>query len=335
MRRTVGAVVLALTAAGCVPVVAAEPEPPRGVLSVQFDNDYFLDTDQNYTSGFRVSYVTPLAPSHPLRPLARALPLVEGELRASYSLAQKIFTPRDISQTQLITTDQPYAGYLYAGIGFESEKRREDGRRILDSIELQLGVVGPHAYGEEVQKAAHSLFGSDEPMGWDNQLNDELAIQLYFDRVWGGWYGTWIGEKEGNYRIDLSPYVGAALGNVYTHAAAGATLRFGQNLPPHDGPSSIRPGPPGTDYFKPTPDIRWYLFVGLEGRAVAHNIFLDGNTFTDSHSVDKNGLVGELRFGLAVLLGRYRLTYAWVERSKEFHGQVSNRFGALNLSIAF
>jgi hypothetical protein len=326
---------LALIAMAHIPAAAAEPEPSSGVLSVHFDNDYFLDTDQNYTSGFRLAYLAPMGPTHPLRPLARALPLGEGEFRVTYSLGQKIFTPRDIHQTQLITTDQPYAAYLYGGIALESERPREGGHRILDSVELQIGVVGPHAYGEEVQQWAHRLFGSDEPMGWGNQLNDELAINLYYDRIWGGWYGAANGPEEGNYRVELSPYVGAALGNVYTYLSAGATLRVGQNIPPHDGPPSIRPGPPGTDYFKPAPDLRWYVYVALEGRAVARNIFLDGNTVTDSHSVDKNGLVGELRFGLAVLLGRYRLTYTKVNGSEEFQGQTSNRYGALTLSVAF
>ena len=334
MRTTVGAAFLVLSAAGFISAATAE-EPPQGVLSVQFDNDVFTGTDRYYTSGARVSYVTPMAPSHPLRPLARALPLFEGELRISYALAQQLFTPSDVSQSQPIPNDEPYAGYLYAEIGIESEKRRDDGRSILDSAALQIGVVGPHAYGEQTQKAAHKLFGTDDPMGWDNQLNNELAINLYYDRVWVGWYGTGTGQPDSGYRIDLSPNVGAALGNVYTYAAAGATLRFGRNLPPSLGPSSIRPGPPGTNYYKPVPDVRWYLYVDVEGWAVARNIFLDGNTFTQSQSVDKNTLVGELRAGLAVQLGRYRLTYARVSGSKEFCGQVSNRFGALSLSTAF
>lgn len=335
MRSMVGAVLLALASAASFPAAAAEPEPPRGVFSVHIDNDALAQTDQNYTSGIRLSYVAPMAPTHPLRALARALPLVEGELRVGYAFGQKIFTPRDISQTQPIPTDQPYAGYLYAGIGFESESRREDGRRILDMVELQIGIVGPHAYGEPVQKWAHRVTGTEEPMGWANQLNDELAVTLFYDRLWGGWYGTRIGQPDGGYRIDLSPHVGAALGNVYTYAAAGGTLRFGRHLPSDYGPRFIRPSPPGTDYYKPAPDTRWYLFTGVEGRAVAQNIFLDGNTFTDSLSVDKYGFVGELRVGMTVLWDRYRLTLAWVERTKEFHGQVPNSFGTLNLSTTF
>jgi len=335
MRTAAGTALLALIAAGFVPAVAAEPEPPLGVFSAQFDNDLFQGTDQNYTSGARFSYVAPMAPSHPLRPLARALHLAEGDLRVSYALAQKIFTPRDVSQTQPILDDEPYAGYLYVGIGIESEQRREAGRSIFDSVELQVGIVGPAALGEQTQKTAHSLFGSEEPMGWDNQLNNEPAINLYYDRAWVGWYGTAVGQPDSGYRMDLSPHVGAALGNVYTYAAAGATLRFGPHLPRSLGPSSIRPGPPGIDYYRPVSDMRWYLFAALDGWAYARNIFLDGNTFTDSQSVDKYPFVGELRMGIAVQYGRYRLTFSEMVGTKQFHGQESNRFGSLNLSYAF
>jgi hypothetical protein len=335
MRTAVGAALLALIAAGFAPAVAAEPEPPRGVLSLQFENEFFGETDRYYTSGARIAYVTPMGPSHPLESSVRALPLFEGPLHITYSLGQMLFTPADISETRPITTDEPYAGYLYAGFGIESELVREHGRRILVSIELQVGVVGPSALGKQTQHAAHHITGSREAKGWDNQLKNETTLNVYYDRVWSGWYETRIGEAGSGYSIDLLPHVGAALGNVYTYAAGGVTLRFGQNLPTGLGPRSLRPGPPGSDSYKPTPDTRWHLFLGLEGRAVARNIFLDGNTFTDSPSVDKNALVGELRAGVSVMLGRYRLAYAQVYRSKQFHGQDPETFGALSLSTEF
>lgn len=335
MRTAVIAALLALIAAGFVPAVAAEPEPPRGVLSLQIENDLFAGTDRNYTSGLRIAYATPMGPSHPLESSVRGMPLFEGPLRVTYSLGQMIFTPIDISEAALITTDQPYAGYLYAGFGIESELRREHERRILDSFELQVGIVGPSALGKQAQLAAHNITGSIEARGWENQLKDEPTLNVYYDRVWRGWYETRIGEAGSGYSVDFSPHVGAALGNVYTYAAGGATLRFGQHLPTGLGPRSLRPSPPGSDYYKPTPDTRWHLFLGFEGRAVAHNIFLDGNTFKDSPSVDKNVLVGELRAGVSAMLGRYRLAYAQVFRTAQFQGQVRETFGALSLSTAF
>jgi hypothetical protein len=86
----------------------------------------------------------------------------------------------------------------------------------------------------------------------------------------------------------------------------------------------------------PTDKLAWYLFVGVEGRAVAHNIFLDGNTFKDSRSVDAEPLVGDLQFGLVLTWGRVRLSYTHVLGSHEFKTQPGNtQFGVASLSVAF
>ena len=45
-------------------------------------------------------------------------------------------------------------------------------------------------------------------------------------------------------------------------------------------------------------DVSVYGSFVLRGVAVAHNIFLYGNTFKDSHSVPKEPLVGQLILGL-------------------------------------
>lgn len=78
------------------------------------------------------------------------------------------------------------------------------------------------------------------------------------------------------------------------------------------------------------------MFAGLEGRAVLYNIFLDGNAFTDSHSVDKEPFVGDLQAGLVVQWNRFRITYTQIFRTKEFEGQDSGDiFGSLSFSYHF
>ena len=224
------------------------------------------------------------------------------------------------------------AGYMSAP-AWSSERRLESGTRVLDSIELQIGIVGPQSYAEDVQRGWHTFVNADNPEGWDNQLKNEPGIVLYYDRLWVGVAKS--RSTSGGWDIDLSPHAGFALGNVYTHAAAGATIRFGPDLPDHFGLPYIRPSLPGSDYFIPSHGFSWYLFAGVEARAVARNIFLDGNTFTDSHSVDKNVLVGEAQVGFAVSLGQYRLAYTHVMRTPEFDGQDADMFGSLSLTIAF
>src|SRR3546814_12873912 len=107
-----------------------------------------------------------------------------------------------------------------------------------------------------------------------------------------------------------SDLIGGALGNVYTYGAGGVTLRLGEDLPSDYGPPRLRPALPGSDYFRPSDWFGWYLFVGAEGRLMVRNIFLDGNTFEDSHSADKYPLVFDLQAGIAVdLATRARIAY--------------------------
>jgi hypothetical protein len=78
------------------------------------------------------------------------------------------------------------------------------------------------------------------------------------------------------------------------------------------------------------------LFAGVEGRAVARDIFLDGNTFRDSPSVDKENFVGDFEIGIAATYGSMRASFTQIYRTKEFKGQKGNdRFGAISLSWRF
>jgi hypothetical protein len=131
------------------------------------------------------------------------------------------------------------------------------------------------------------------------------------------------------------------VGNVYTHAAAGLRLRLGSNLPEDYGPPRIRPSLPGSDYFVPKERrLGFYLFAGVEGRVVLRNIFLDGNTFRDSHSVNKKRFVGDLTLGAAVVTPRKgflppcRISYTYIFRTKEFDGQdFGDKFASINFSF--
>ena len=112
--------------------------------------------------------------------------------------------------------------------------------------------------------------------------------------------------------------------------------RLGRRLPHDYGPPRIQPSLPGSGFFVPQNGFGWYLFAGVEGRAVARNIFLDGNTFRDSRSVDKEPLVGDLQFGFALTWSDVRLGYTHVLRTREFKTQgKTSEFGAVSLSIQF
>ena len=138
------------------------------------------------------------------------------------------------------------------------------------------------------------------------------------------------------FELDAIPHAGGSLGNVFTLANLGATLRFGQQLGLDYGPPQIRPSLSGLTAVEEADGLGWYFFVGGEGRAVLRNIFLDGNTFADSHSVDKKSFVGNFQLGLSLTYSGYRLAFSHVFLSKEFDEQRrSDRYGTLTLSKRF
>jgi lipid A 3-O-deacylase len=102
-------------------------------------------------------------------------------------------------------------------------------------------------------------------------------------------------------------------------------------------PLRVRPSMPGTGYFpKPEHGFSWSLFGGINGRAVGRNIFLDGNTFENSPSVDKKPFVYDINAGVDFTYGQTRLSYTLVHRSKEFDTQdETSIFGAVSISRRF
>jgi hypothetical protein len=318
---------MVMAAGMCVawPAVAADR---NGTLSVVLENDLFSGKDQHYTGGLQILWVPDDAapPAWALR-FARLLPWFPagGEVRPGYALGYAMYTANDISLVDPPPEEPPYAGWLHGSIGMSVWNGSQ-----ADQLTLTLGVVGPAAHAEQGQEFIHRVTGSEAPRGWDTQLENEPGIVLTYQRSWRG-QAT---ETPGGLKLDLTPHVGGALGNVYTYANAGLTLRYGRGLPRDDGPLRVQPGAPGSGLYAAGDGFGWYLFGGVDGRAVARNIFLDGNTFRDSRSVDKKPFVADLQVGIALTWREARLSYAQVLRTREYDHQPDlEDFGALTLSL--
>ncbi|MBT5433149.1 MAG: lipid A deacylase LpxR family protein [Rhodospirillaceae bacterium] len=312
--------------------MAQEPGP---IITFQAENDFFVSSgDGQYTHGMQASYLSGAndVPDF-IVGTAEWLPIFEtgSDMRWGISVAQSMFTPDDIQSTGLIEDDQPYAGWLRTDIGLVSDT----GDR-LDRVSLSLGIVGPQSYAEDTQVWFHEVIEASRPNGWDHQLSNEPAVNLFYERQYR--LVKPVGLEGLDLEWDFTPRGSIALGNVYTYGAIGAEFRIGQQLEQDYGAPRIGAGVAGSGYFLPVAwnEVGWYFFAGLEGRAVARNIFLDGNTFADSHSVSKNIFVGEFQAGAAVTWGHMRLTFTHVLRSKEFEGQdAPDQFGAISLSTTF
>lgn len=325
---------LLLTGVFTSSALAEQEERPfqdhKGIYTFSVENDIVTGQDNNYTNGFRFSYISPegdvpywLDRSGALVPFFAQ----DGHKRWSLQFGQSIYTPENIETTAPQPNEQPYAGWLYGTAGLTS-----DTGKILDRFELTLGIVGPASMAEHVQETVHDFLGSPHPMGWQYQLENEPGIVLSYERQWRAFQAS----GPGGWGVDFTPRAGASLGNIFTDGSVGAIARLGQDLPADYGPPLIRSSMSGSDFFIPTEELGWYLFAGAEGRGVARNIFLDGNTFEDSPSVDKKHWVGGLQAGLAVVYRDMRVSYTHVLLTDEYEGQTgNNQYGAVSLSMRF
>jgi hypothetical protein len=135
---------------------------------------------------------------------------------------------------------------------------------------------------------------------------------------------------------ELIPHIGGSLGNVATFANAGAMARVGYNIPDDWGIHTIDSLGVATGRRADAKDFGVYAFAAVDGRAVLHNAFLDGNTFVGSHSIDKEIFVGELRTGLVLAFKHFDLATTYTMRTREYRAQPSNdSFGSIGLNFKF
>ena len=310
--------------------------------TIDNDDSGFLGdgNDRWYTAGARFERPAVATGDSPaglldelVRDVAGALTLPgeeTGVVSASGVLGLEMYTPENTKVEAPLLDDRPYAGWIYAGVVSRETWLDADPLRRRDSevaIELDLGWVGPATHLDDLQRSLHSIFGMNEPKGWGNQLDDEpgLVLKGALRHRWG------YDELGAGLGWDLVPRVHAALGNIDTHAGLGGGLRLGFNLSRALEPLAGDP----LLYGRPDAErpASVFVFADADGRYVAHNLFLDGNTFEDSQSVDAEHFVSELAVGLGWEWGPWRIAWARHERSDEFEGQPEGQgYGSFTVS---
>ena len=311
----------------CVPAVSQ-----ADLYSLKIENDIIsTGSEGHYTNGFVL--MRSFKPEADLwsRRFADVLPGWSADEvdNVAYRLGHQIYTPNDIERAELIEDDRPYAGLLFAGLSIFSDHQHE-GWRGASGLHLDVGIVGPAAGGKKIQRRVHEATNSDEPRGWDNQLRNEPFVNLAYQHRW------WLQQRFAGLEFEYGPSAGFSLGNLYTYGSAGLGLRIGQGLARSFSIPAVAPAQSGSMFFDQGGGFAWNLFANVEGRYMAQNMLLEGNTFKSSHSVDPNEWVGDAKAGIALTWNSWQVAFASVWRTREFNGQDKHdQFGSLTVSTWF
>ena len=341
---------LAATATFTLPLAAQteSAEKEAVTFALTLENDVFAGTDQGYTNGTRFSWDFAEAASYDdieaLPGWARFLtsPATSADqdgsqtFGATISLGQNIYTPENKETTELILDDRPYAGWTYLSLALRERDRRHE-----DTFEITLGVVGPDSFAEDVQNWVHEKIGSTEARGWDNQLKNEFGGIISWRRETELFSPL---ESSDNWGADMSGTYGLAVGTIQTFAHAGANLRIGYNRSLALNAPRIIAGaassfPSAADdprLGEPASRRGIFLTLGAEGRYVARNIFIEGNTWSDSHGLEAEPWVADYYASITAVSGDWSLAYVYTRRTKEFDQQDGpHEFGGLTLAHSF
>ncbi len=326
-----------------------------GYLTFFLDNDLFAGTDQNYTNGARISYITEGRPIIDIPFIQESLQRfsADGEGKSllqriwgfedpnkvkysyGFALTQLMYTPKNLLTPTAPPGERPYAGW--AGIGFSLHARDE---RILNTVEISLGVVGPHARAQETQNFIHDLRNIDKFRGWDSQIPNEVTLNLHFEQK-RRWTDLRKLDLPFDLEIDGFHETGYSLGTQLTEAHLGFLIRLGWNLPIEFSDARLTPTAHTQRLFSgdSSNNHKWSFYVlgGARVSGVLHDITLDGPVFRDFNTgVKREPWVGEVYAGFGVRYVGWEFNYVHTFRSKQFKSQnESQSFGSIAIRKRF
>ena len=274
-----------------------------GVI-VTYENDIFLHTDNNYSSGSEVEWVS--------EPKVDA----DGPFRIGWGADEIMYTPTDIRDSHMPPQNEhPWCGTF--SFFRETWTRGENGDEV--RMRYQAGVLGPLAGGEFFQTSIHRSIHNDLPMGWGNQLPNEPMLNYYYDR-----YHLLFSENIDRWSTDLKAIYGATAGTTFDNARAGFQIRAGYNIPKNSMPGGIDPKVSKPGEKDSNPGFFCYLTGGFQEYNVAHNSTV-GESFLKERMPGQDRIlmpiVGEYKYGVVAGYKELSFTYLLCHRSNEFRGQ--------------
>jgi len=281
-----------------------------------YDNDLFRETDRYYSKGEMLEIVAPVFKKSPFS--YALLPLKNSQNYYGLSIQHDVFTPINIEPDTSNKFERPYAATFvirHSLVSIDSQKKM----RL--SSKLETGIIGSWALGEEVQTFVHKLVNSALPLGWENQINNDLVLNynVAFEKAL-------LSKKY----FETIPFAEARAGTLNNDVALGLYLRAGlmNSYFAHYG------------LIKNSPKkFQIYLMARAQAKFVAYNATLQGGFFSNSiytiPSKNVNRMVYSANLSLVLAFRGISIEYLNNYLTQEFKTGVDHGWGSLRLTFCF
>lgn len=311
-------------------------------IGIYYDQDLLtpgFNEDRDYTTGIALEFFWQQDGIYPMDRLVKSLGHKLGihtdsdDTVRSFMIGSVNFTPDNLSASEPIFNDRPYASLIYL-----SNKRVYAGDESAVGLEMRFGILGT-GIAREVQQALHSVWRDAtnsrtpvDPKGWSNQISNggEPTLRLRLA------YSTLLAESAGHW--DIGGTVSANVG-YQTNLGFGLSARAGRITSdvwtlPYD--------PINRGNFLPSlAGDEWYLWAAYRGIAVGYDALLQGQ-FRDSEvTYDQDEIknfVHNAAVGLTVTYKPAQVTFAINAKSSELDASVADRnqvWGGIYTTLRF
>ena len=285
--------------------------PSPHYFRIHYENDYFSETDIYYTQGINLEYVNPSIRKFPMAKLL--IRSSSKENKFGIAIEHEGYTPTSISHPEILKGDRPFAAGLFLKT-FSIVSDAIRGERISSSFST--GVIGPMAGGKEVQETIHQWINYKLPLGWQNQIQNDIILNYQVD-----YERRLLSIKD---YLLLAGKASARAGTYNTKLYAGTILMVGY----FDDPFS--------SFLKQKFKIQVFLYAEPSVNIVGHDATLQGGLFnTSSAYTISNNQINRFVFqgnaGIIFKIKNIQLEYFQSYLTQEFETGSNHKWGGIRI----
>ncbi len=299
-------------------------------MRVSFDDDYFNyrgeGTDREYTAGTKIDFF--YSKNNKRRFLDRMLMELSGHPDNLYGwgIAQLTYTPNNISTSDIVYGDRPYAGLLYLNhslVSSDIEKKQKI------TTELDFGVIGKYSLAGQTQTFVHKLIHYQVAKGWGNQIASDVILNYFIS------YEKLLVQPSEN--LEIIARLESNMGTWKNTFGFGFTFRaglFNSYFSNYENPVYRgNPGQTNTNNRK----FQFYFFMRPIFRAVMDDATLQGGFFSHNSSpytLTKDQITNShMEFNYGFVISKNRLGISFSEKlwTEEIKNSVNQQIGNITI----
>ncbi len=276
-----------------------------------YDNDYFSETDRDYSQGYSLEVAHPFLSNNPINNIFYK----KNHSSKKYGLLWEHigFTPVNIESIELQIGDRPFASaFMLKSYLIDTDSSN----RVRLSSSLNIGAIGPVAFGKEMQTGIHKAIDYTIPGGWKHQIKNDVVIN----------YGLDIEKQVYRYKnvFNLMASARGKLGTLYTNLSAGFNMTIGKSK--------------SVFFTSKKSNFQLYLFANPIINAIGYDATLQGGLFnrTSTYTIPSENIeriTYEVSYGVVIQTKSLFIEYFRAEMSKERKNGPNIGWGGLKIGF--